>query len=367
MESLTTPSFLVDLDVLEKNIQGMSDLCKTTGNYLCPMVKTHKCSEIALLQQEAGVSGFLVGTIDEAEVLVEKGIKNIVFPYPIANEKNIKRVIKLCDNAHITISFDGEDAVELWSRLLQDETKSIDVLIIIDSGLHRFGIAPREAGNFALKLNQYSWINIKGISTHPGHVYGVSSSDGVEQVALEEHEALEVAKKSISDHGISVEVVATGSTPTIFKLAPQVKGYTFRPGNYVFNDAIQLSLDVVQEDSCAFSVLATIISHPNENTFLIDAGSKCFGLDKGAHGNALVVGYGKVKGHPELLVAGLSEEVGKIEIQGNTTLSVGDRIEVIPNHSCASANMTSYLVGHRGGVVQKILEVDARGGSMISK
>ena len=51
------------------------------------------------------------------------------------------------------------------------------------------------------------------------------------------------------------------------------------------------------------------------------------------NGSALITGFGKVKGHDELNIIGLSEEVGKIEIVGKTNLKVGDKIEIIPNHS----------------------------------
>lgn len=365
LDKVTTPNFLVDLDVLERNIQKIAKLCKETGNNLCPMVKTHKCSEIALLQKAAGATSFLVGTIDEAEVLATKGIDKIVFPYPIIGESNIHRVLELAKSVHVTISLDGEEGAKIWSEALIAANLEMDVLLIIDSGLHRFGVLPEDAGKVGLAISKYPKLHLRGVSTHPGHVYGVSGANEVERVALEEQAALERAKILMEAEGLSVTVIATGSTPTVSLLAPKVKGYTFRPGNYVFYDTIQMSLGVVEEKECAFSVLATIISNPRENIFLMDAGSKCLGLDKGAHGNSLIPGYGTVKGHPELLIEGLSEEVGKIRATGPTTLAIGDRIEIIPNHSCASANMTSHLLGVRKGHVEKVLEVDARGGAKL--
>ena len=40
---------------------------------------------------------------------------------------------------------------------------------------------------------------------------------------------------------------------------------------------------------------------------------------------------------------------------------MGDRIRIIPNHSCSSANLTSYYVGHRGDEVDHLIAVDVRG------
>jgi len=55
--------------------------------------------------------------------------------------------------------------------------------------------------------------------------------------------------------------------------------------------------------------------------------------------------------------------VGKVQIEGKTTLKVGDKIQIIPNHSCSSANMTNYLIGYRNDNVEKIINVDVRGNS----
>jgi len=59
----------------------------------------------------------------------------------------------------------------------------------------------------------------------------------------------------------------------------------------------------------------------------------------------------------------LSEEVGKLYVEGSTTLKVGDKIEIIPNHACSSANLTNYLIGCRGDIAEKLIEVDMRGNS----
>ena len=74
-------------------------------------------------------------------------------------------------------------------------------------------------------------------------------------------------------------------------------------------------------------------------------------------------GFGIVKGHPELTVYGLSEEVGKLKVDGATDLKIGDQIEIIPNHSCSSANLTSWLIGVRQNQVVERIAVDVRGNS----
>lgn len=363
IKQLITPSFLVDLDVLESNIETMAALCKDSGKRLCPMVKTHKSAEIAAMQARHGAESFLVGTLDEAEILAQHGHLNIVLAYPVAADENIARVMALAKRAHVTLSFDGIEAAAKFETALKQEEEILDYLILIDSGLHRFGVQPEKTPELAQALRAFGHLRLKGIATHPGHVYGKSNLSEVEAVAREEIQALENAAKLLRTAGFNIDIVATGSTPTVPHTVKNSTITTVRPGNYTFYDAIQVALGVVPEERCCLTVLATIISNPREDLMIIDAGSKCFGLDKGAHGVALVNGFGIVKGHPELTVEGLSEEVAKVRINGRTRLTVGDKIEVIPNHACAAANMTSSLIGHRGGAVERIISVDARGGA----
>ena len=132
----------------------------------------------------------------------------------------------------------------------------------------------------------------------------------------------------------------------------------------MFLDTIQLSLRNAKEEDCALRVYATIISHPREDLYICDAGAKCLGLDKGAHGNSSIVGYGTVVGHSEAIVDSLSEEVGKIHIDGKTELKIGDKIEIIPNHSCSTANLCSYYTMIDGDEVIGSIQVDVRGNSI---
>lgn len=361
---LSTPSFLVDMDILEDNIKNMGDLCKINNKKLYPMIKTHKSTYIANLQKQYGAQGFLTGTIDEAQKLVDTGFEELMLAYPVAGKENIKRIVALGERAHLILSFDGIDVAKQLNELLEGTDLFFDYTIIVDSGLHRFGIQPIEASELAKKLSNFSHLKLVGISTHPGQVYGASNYAEVSEVAGVEISAMEKAKAVLENDGFNMDIIASGSTPTAEFAAKTSTINVLRPGNYVFYDNIQTALGVVKESSCSLTVLATIISQPKDDVFLVDAGSKCLGLDKGAHGISLVKGYGTVKGHKELLITDLSEEVAKIKIEGTTSLNVGDKIQIIPNHSCSSANMTNYLIGYRGTEICETILIDARGGSV---
>ncbi|HMM22248.1 MAG TPA: alanine racemase [Selenomonadales bacterium] len=360
---LVTPNFLVDLDILETNIGKMAAACKARGVALAPMTKTHKSTVIAGLQRKHGAGGFLTGTLDEAEGLVNQGFDNITLAYPVAGRENVARVAALAGRTDLTICLDGAAAARELDAALSAAGRKIRYLIIVDCGLGRFGVAPEAAPALAAELASCSALSFRGISTHPGQAYAASGPEDVARVAQEEIQALAAAKKALAARGFSVPVVATGSTPTAEPAMASGVVTVLRPGNYVFFDNIQMALGVATEADCSLTVLATVISRPRPDTLIIDAGSKCLGLDKGAHGNALLAGFGLVKGHPELLVAALSEEVGKVRIVGPTTVTVGDKLEIIPNHACSVANMTSSLIGHRRGLVERSIPVDLRGGT----
>ena len=57
----------------------------------------------------------------------------------------------------------------------------------------------------------------------------------------------------------------------------------------------------------------------------------------------------------------LSEEVGQLEAAGPTDLKIGDRIRIIPNHSCSTANLTSRMTGIRKGQTDRVILVNMRG------
>ena len=361
ISSLTTPSFLVNLDALENNIEKYQNLADENLVELFPMLKTHKSSEITKMQIEAGAKGVLVGTLDEAEAVVKKsGVTKVMLAYPVIGDSNLDRIITLSTQCELFVAFDNEiPAIELSKKL---GTNTINYQIIINSGLNRFGVSPEESVNLYNSLQKYPNLVFKGISTHTGQVYGFSK-DHVNEITEKEINIMTLAKNLLVENGAIVEFVATGTTPT-FENAIKSKEITVsRPGNYVFFDAIQVALGAAEEKDCALTVLATVVSHPSEDLFILDCGSKCLGLDQGAHGNSLTKGFGIVKNHPELTVIGLSEEVAKVKKEGPTTLKIGDKIEIIPNHSCSAANMTNNLIGHRAGTIEKIIEVDIRGNS----
>jgi D-serine deaminase-like pyridoxal phosphate-dependent protein len=135
-----------------------------------------------------------------------------------------------------------------------------------------------------------------------------------------------------------------------------------RPGNYVFYDNIQFSLGSCKEDQWSLAVLATIISQPDLDRIVIDAGSKALNLDRGAHATKLISGYGKMLNIDGEIVR-LSEEHGIVELNSTHKIEIGLPVVIIPNHACAVTNLYNdyYLFDHDDHLEK--IPIDARGKS----
>ena len=360
---LETPAILLDLDAAERNLQRYSEGAAAAGKQIWPMIKTHKSTELSQLQAKYGCTGFLCGTLDEAEAMAKAGYENIMYAYPVATDVSVQRVIALSKQCNFIIRMDGSDAAHLLNEAAKKAAVSVKYTLIVDSGLHRFGVAPDKVTELAKELQQFENLTFCGISTHPGHVYAASCAAEIPQYCRSEMESIAAAAAALREAGFELNIISSGATPTFWGSLQDENLMIYHPGNYIFNDAIQLSTDSAREEDCALTVLASVISHPREDLFICDAGAKCLGLDQGAHGNGSIKGHGIIIGHPELTMFSLSEEVGKIHVDGPTKLKVGDKIRIIPNHSCSTANLTQYYIAVRGETVDRLIEVDIRGNS----
>lgn len=362
---LCTPATLVDAAKLRRNISDAQQTCAGGGKRLVPMTKTHKSSYVARLQLKAGAAGLLVGSILEAERFTALQPGSIAFAYPFIGERNLERMYAVARRVPIFVSLDSLEIAAVYEDFCARHGAAWRYLLIVDTGLLRFGVEPEIAGETVNAISHIApHLEFAGISSHPGQVYAASSAAEAEACAREEEERLTRARACVQAAGFSCGTVESGSTPTLAFEAQSRVITAVRPGNYVFYDAVQTTLGA-DVDRCALTVLASVLARRGERRWVIDAGSKCLGLDKGAHGNARITGYGTVAGREGLSIVSLSEEVGILESDRPMDLNVGDRIEIIPNHSCSAANMTSRVLLCEGGEVTGFFEVDAREGTFV--
>jgi D-serine deaminase-like pyridoxal phosphate-dependent protein len=365
--AVDTPALLVDLDRMAANISRMAALARSRGLDLRPHFKTHKSVEIARRQVAAGAIGMTVAKLDEAEALVDGGIRDVFVAYEIVGQPKLSRAMALAARARITFAIDGVVGTRALSAAAVAAGLRVPVTIEIDCGLRRCGVLPVDAAALATVAATLPGIKLDGVFTHAGNVYSAANRAQVEQIARDEAASVRDAAAAIRAAGIPLRVASVGSTPTAELVAAEPGMTELRPGNYVFYDAMQVALGTIGPESCALTIAATVVSRAAPDRAVIDAGSKTLGLDKGAHGTSLLTDYGRLlddgrPGDASATIQRVSEEHGILAIPADSTMAPGDRVRLLPNHACTIGNLGRFYVGIRDGHVAENLTIDAAGG-----
>jgi D-serine deaminase-like pyridoxal phosphate-dependent protein len=361
VDELDTPTVLVDLDVLERNIERMAHFARQHGVSLRPHTKTHKTLGVALRQQAAGLNGLTVAKLDEAEAYLSAGFDDLLVANEVVGADKWQRLVDFQMRGSVAVGLDSREAADGLNAIASAAGVSVPVLVEVDSGLRRAGVLPG-APTLALAehVARLASLRLRGVFTHAGHAYGAASPAEVARIGEHEGKVLVETAALLRADRLACEVVSVGSTPTAMH-SGKVAGVTeIRPGNYVFYDRMQVGLGVATLDDCALSVLVRVISRPDATRAVLDAGSKTFALDRGAHGMDALAGFGQDREHG-LVLQRLSEEHAVCEVQ-HQRIRVGDRLRIVPNHACTVANLAEVLVGVRSGRVTEIMEVLVRGG-----
>jgi D-serine deaminase-like pyridoxal phosphate-dependent protein len=335
MTDRPTPYLQVDLDVLEANLAEMASFTADHGLALRPHAKTHKSAEIAARQLAGGAVGLTVATLAEAEVFTANGADDLFLAYPLwVDPAKGERLRALAERARLTI---GIDSVES-GRALAAQVPGAAVLVEVDSGQHRSGVVPAEAGVLA-ESAQHAGLDVRGVFTFPGHSYAPAA---MRDVAGQESRALAEAAASLREHDVEPVVVSGGSTPSAHEADASVLTEV-RPGVYVFNDAQQWELGVATPDRLALCAVGTVVSHAGGRVVL-DTGSKVCGADRAAYAS----GFGRLLDHPDARIPLQAEHHAVVEWPDDERPPLGSRLRVVPNHVCVAVNLVDELVVVRG-------------------
>ncbi|MGC5052416.1 alanine racemase [Micromonospora sp. DT48] len=361
LADLDTPVTLVEVPRLAANLRRGADVADRDRLALRPHAKTHKTVEIARRQLSTGAAGLTVSKLDELDALRPAGATSYLLAYPLVSTVKTARLVELVagTTARILAALDGPAGADALSAAATRAGITLDVLIEIDSGLGRCGVAPNVAADLAQMAASRPGLRIAGVFTHAGHAYGARDTAELARAAQQEVDAVRHAARDIRAAGTTCEVVSIGSTPTFLTRADRRGVTETRPGNYALLDRTQVALGVATLDQCALSVLCTVVS-TGPGRAVVDAGSKVFGLDRGAHGVSLIDGYGE---DPErgATLTWLSEEHGVVS-DPSGRFAPGDRLRFVPNHACVAANLTRQLYFVDGDAVLDTVAVAAAGG-----
>jgi D-serine deaminase-like pyridoxal phosphate-dependent protein len=368
VEGVDTPALLIDLDTMERNIAAMASVAATAGVRLRPHTKTHKCPEIARMQVDAGATGITVAKLGEAEVMADAGLDDILVAYPIVGDAKLARLRALRERAHVRCSLDGIEVAAGVGSMAGSDSNPVEVLVEVDTGHHRLGRPPGEpTASLAAEVARIPGVEVVGLISHGGHAYR-PGGEKLEVVARREAEDLAATAEACARAGVEIREISVGATPTAAWVSGLAGVTESRPGTYVFQDVQQMRLGVARESDCAATVLATVVSRPWEDRFVLDAGTKSLSADGGD--GPPFPGRGVVAGRPDLRLDFLTEEHGVGHVRaggtdaadpGDGDLAVGDQVRVIPLHVCSSVNLFDAALGVRGDAVERELAIAGRG------
>lgn len=353
-KGIETPTPVVDVDVLERNIASMAGMLLARGVGLRPHTKTSKCIEVVRRQVAAGVVGLTVATLGEAEVLADAGFTDLFQAYPVwaGRPDRARRLRDLHERCNLLVGVESRDAAVALGRAVTGSERPLGVLVEIDPGMHRSGVGPEDVLDVA-RAAADAGLDVVGAFTFGGHAY--SGCEAPHDAAEDEVRVLDDARPLLSDAGFDVRVLSAGCTPTVLMSSrPPVTDE--RPGSYVFQDCQQVALGSAAPDSVALVVAATVVASHADGHFAVDAGSKSLGVDR----PAWMPGFGTLAEYPDAVLRSLSEHHGVAWTDGPRP-RVGEVVRVVPNHVCIVVNLVDRLTVVRHGEIVDEWAVASRG------
>ncbi|MBI4277456.1 MAG: D-TA family PLP-dependent enzyme [Armatimonadetes bacterium] len=347
VEDLDTPVVTIDLDIMEANIARLQAYCDAHGLTNRPHIKTHKIPAIAHKQVAAGAAGICCQKVGEAEVMAAGGLRDILITFPLLGAPKLERLMRLTHQAKVRVVADSPECIRGISQAAAAEGATVPIFVECDTGFKRTGVqTPEEALDLARLILDLSGVAFAGLMTYP-----TLPSTGP---------WLHAAKELFAKKGIPVEAITSGGTPGAFQTHEVPEITELRAGTYLYNDRNCMARKAATVEQCAMRIIATVASRPHPDRAILDAGSKTLSNDpvEPAAGK----GFGLILEYPEAVIEKQSEEHGHVDLSACARKpKVGERVTIIPNHTCQVTNLHDEVVGVRKGRVEVVWPVLARG------
>lgn len=367
LDELPTPSLLVDLGRMERNIARMAASFAATGVALRPHVKTSKCWEVVRRQLDAGAVGFTCATPAEAAWLHGKGVRDVLWAHVPIGPRKVEFAVSAARDGGLTVALDSLEAAAPLSAAAVAGRVTVPFVLEVNTGHARLGVDPDRAAATAAAIATLPGLELRGVLTHEGHVSMAADRPSLERAGTTAGGVLVAVADGLRAAGHPVDVVSVGSTPGVTS-APFVTGVTeARPGTYVYFDANQTRLGGCTFADCAVTVLARVVSVQRDGRAITDAGVKAMSSDTIAAAGSVGI-VCDLAGEP---LSGVTffdgnEEHGFLRDEGTPRLRVGDLVRLIPNHACGTTNMWSHLTAVRGTLAVDHWAIEARHGDPVA-
>ncbi len=353
---LDTPCLVIDKKKLLANLALMRDLATSKNVALRPHIKTHKCSQLALLQLEYGAVGVCAAKVSEALVMAQAGVDNILLTSPLVTIHKLTQLAKVLALAEVAVVVDSWSGAQLLDEFCSQRQLKLKVLVDIDGGIGRTGVALEDAVELALKINQLPNLKFSGIQCYAGHLQHIAD---LAERRWQTHAILAAAgkvKAQLLTLGIDCRI-QTGSGTGTFSLDAELPEVSeIQPGSYCVMDQEYSEIDYQESPFLpAMTMLTTVISTNQAEFVTVDAGTKA--LYK-------VATKPRIISHEDLSYDWdyFGDEHGKVLAgAGGKLPGCGEVLELVVAHCDPTINLFDYFYVTENDVVVDVWKIDARG------
>lgn len=350
VRELDTPALLVDAEVLARNIARLAEWSRRTGRAVRPHAKAHKTPLIARKQIEAGAIGICCSKVGEAEAMVAGGVPDVLVTSEVVGPVKVARLVSLARHARVGVVVDDAENAELLSRAAAAAGVTLGVLVEVNVGQERCGVAPgAPAADLAAHLAGLPGLRFDGIQGYEGNLQHIRAPEERRERCLQSMARLLESRRAVEARGLTVTVCTTAGTGT-HEVAGVHEGVTeVQPGSYIWMDADYGQVQGLPYES-GLTVLSTVISRQRSGAAIVDAGQKAVSMD-GQGGT-------RVKGG-RLEYAPMGDEHGKLT--GEALPALGDVVELLPSHCDTTVNLHDELHVVRSGLLEAVWTIAGRG------
>ena len=349
-ETLPTPCLCLDLDRFDANVGAMVAACSARGIQWRPHGKCHKSPVIARWLVEAGACGVTCATVHEAEIMAEAGVTDLLIANMVAGPVKLARLMDVAAKADVIVCVDHPQQAIAMSESASSANRSIRVLVELEIGMNRVGIAPDErAVALAQQIVDLPGLRFAGLMAYEGHLLTIKEQAEKESAirgALGEVVAL---SENIADQGLPCQVVSCGGTGS-YPITLGQQGITeIQAGGAIFMDAFYRDACQITDLQNALTVLATVVSLPTPDRVIIDAGRKAMNAE---------IHTPQVISHTGVTVDWLSAEHGVLKRTAEAShLEIGQQIELIPGYADLTNVLHSQFYGFRNGKFERVIPI----------
>jgi D-serine deaminase-like pyridoxal phosphate-dependent protein len=340
--SIYSPALLFYKDIIQQNVRKAVELAGDPKR-LRPHVKTHKTREIVKMCLAAGIGKHKCATLAEAEMTASCGAPDVFIAYNIVgpNRDRLAKLIRAYPGTQFSVQADHPDAVRALSDTLNRAGVSVDVLVDLDIGMHRTGIAPGDSAVALYELISKSpGLRPGGLHSYDGHNHQEKLED--RQAAVKQFlDTVLDLKSKLEKKGLPVPRLVGGGTPTFPVWARlDIPGLECSPGTLFLQDQGYGAKFTDMKFIPAALLLTRVISKPAPNRLTLDLGYKAVASDPPSGKRCVLLNV------PDYQPVLQNEEHLGIETPMADKFAPGDEIYAIPTHICPTCAMhrSAYVI-----------------------